>query len=385
MKKIFAGALTCVLALSSLCACAKEESNESRKAYLYAMNTTAVLAATDIDADRFEKLEDSVREFLTEADNALSASRAGSDVYNFNRAEAGSTVKISETCYEVLKLAQEVYAYTDRYYNPAVYYCEDLYGFAARPSGSPAMPYDRDFQKVLPDEKYRAAFCELSTHFSEVEIFQSDGIYYATKPSYTVEADGVNYSLSLDLGGIAKGWCVDKVNAMMADAGLEYGYFDFGVSSIGVKKFKGGDGNYTIKSEDPRGAGYYASFKMRNANLSTSGDNRKYYEIDGTRYCHIIDPTTGAPVQTGVASVTIVGGQAGLLDALTTALAAMGKEKAVQFINEKLNAHNVVMLIFEDGKGRIITNAPDYFAIGNTNYELANTVENGNIVLKDVA
>ena len=372
MKKIFAGALTCVLALSSLCACAKEESNESRKAYLYAMNTTAVLAATDIGADRFEKLEDSVREFLTEADNALSASRAGSDVYNFNRAEAGSTVKISETCYEVLTLAWEVYAYTDGYYNPAVYYCEDLYGFAARPSGSPAMPYDRDFQKVLPDEKYRAAFCELSTHFSEVEIFQSGATYYATKPDFTVEVDGVKYSLSLDLGGIAKGWCVDKVNAMLADAGLEYGYFDFGVSSIGVKKFKGGDGNYTIKSEDPRGAGYYASFKMRNANLST-------------RYCHIIDPTTGAPVQTGVASVTIVGGQAGLLDALTTALAAMGKEKAVQFINEKLKAYKVVMLIFEDGKGRIITNAPDYFALENTNYELANTVENGNIVLKDVA
>ena len=210
-----------------------------------------------------------------------------------------------------------------------------------------------------------------------------DGAYYATKPQFTVKVDGDDreYSLALDLGGVAKGWCVDKVNEMLEEAGVEYGYFNFGVSSMSVKSFTGGDGNYNVMSGDPRGSGALAAFKMKNENLSTSGDNHKYYTIDGTRYCHIISPLTGSPIQTGIASVTVVGGSAGRCDALTTALAAMGRERAVRFINEKLSDCKVIMLVFEDGVGTVITNAPDYFEIKNKSYLFANTVEHGNIVL----
>ena len=189
------------------------------------------------------------------------------------------------------------------------------------------------------------------------------------------------------MGGIVKGWCVDRVNEMLEEAGVKYGYFNFGLSSMSVKEHPDGDGSYNVEVGDARGGenGQYASFKMKNTNLSTSGDHHKYYTVDGTRYCHIINPETGSPVQTGVASVTVVGSDAGRLDALTTALAAMGSERAVRFINDSLTDCKVIMLVFEDGGGKVITNAPDYFRILNKNYSLANTVENGKIVLKDVA
>ncbi|MDE7084768.1 MAG: FAD:protein FMN transferase, partial [Clostridia bacterium] len=196
------------------------------------------------------------------------------------------------------------------------------------------------------------------------------------------EGDGNEYSIALDVGGIAKGWCVDKVNVMLEEAGIEYGYFNFGESSMSVKKFFGGDSNYSVAANDPRATGgVYVSFKMQNANLSTSGDNHKYYEIDGTRYCHIIDPRTGSPIQTGVATVTIVGGPAGRSDALTTALSAMDMQGAADFINENMSESKVIMLFIENGSGKVLTNAPDYFKIENKNYVLANTVENGKIVL----
>ena len=62
------------------------------------------------------------------------------------------------------------------------------------------------------------------------------------------------------------------------------------------------------------------------------------------RYCHVIDPTTGKPVNKGIMSVTIIGGSAGSADALTTAVMAMGREKALQFIESKLTDRKVVFL-----------------------------------------
>lgn len=367
--------------LSTLCACSGKGSFIES---FFAMDTAARLAVANVKEADFKALSEEVETFLTSAENSLSCARPNSYICKFNQAAAGATVRLDEITYEVLKLAKEVYIETDGYFNPAVYYCEDLYGFAARPANIASMPYDReDATKALPEEKYITAFKELSERFSEVEIYELDGTYYATKPDFTakVAGDEREYTLALDLGGIAKGWCVDKVNQMLADAGVEYGYFNFGISSMSVKSRRDGDGNYSVYSGDPRGSGSYVSFKMRNANLSTSGDSVKYYEIDGTRYSHVISPLTGSPVQTGVASVTVVGGSAGRSDALTTALSAMGRERAVEFINERLSDCRVIMLIFEDGVGKVITNAPDYFKILNNNYALANTVENGKIVL----
>lgn len=391
MKRISAGlcaavaAILSVAALPTLCACNKGENNENGySCSFFAMDTAARLAAANVNKTDFEKLSDRVERFLSAAENSLSVSRSNSYIAGFNSAAAGATVELDEISYEALTLAKEVYAETGGYFNPAVYYCEDVYGFAARPQSAGSMPYDREGDTpTLPDNKYVTAFRELAEHFSEVEIFQLDGAYYATKPDFTVsvEGDDNEYSLALDLGGIAKGWCVDKVNEMLAEAGIEYGFFSFGLSSMGVKAHPKGDGNYNVAVGDPRGNGLYTSFKMKNANLSTSGDNHAYYTVDGTRYCHIISPLTGSPIRTGVASVTVVGGGAGRSDALTTALMAMGKERAAQFINENLADCKVVMLIFEEGAGKVLTNAPDYFAIENGNYVLANTVEDGKIVL----
>ncbi len=384
MKKFASGvAALAVISLSVLCACRDSGKSSYYKTY-YAMDTAARLFAADVKESEFNTLADKVESFLSDVENSLSVARSNSYVCKFNRAAAGAAVEIDRTCYEVLTLAKEVYAETDGCFNPAVYYCEDIYGFAARTTVTGAMPYDREGDTPsLPDGKYVTAFKELSEHFSEVEIYELDGTYYATKPNFTVKVDGDDneYSLALDLGGIAKGWCADKVNAMMTEAGMEYGYFNFGVSSMSVKKYLGGDNNYSVAAGDPRGSGPYTSFKMQNANLSTSGDNHKYYEIDGTRYCHIIDPHTGSPVRTDVATVTIVGGPAGRSDALTTALSAMDMQSAAQFINDNMTDCKVIMLIYRDGAGKVLTNAPDYFKIENKNYTLANTVENGRIVL----
>ena len=103
-------------------------------------------------------------------------------------------------------------------------------------------------------------------------------------------------------------------------------------------------GAYNMGFVDPRSPQRdpYFMTKIRNEKLSTSGDNEQRYFIDGVRYCHIIDPTTGKPIRTGIMSATVIGGSAAEDDALTTAIMAMGKERASNFIKEKLTDRKVV-------------------------------------------
>ena len=399
--------ISSVLAMSvaAMSGCTTKQ-NETVNNYMtfFSMGTTATLVAQQGDEaaaqmsvkeqnDLFDALCGDIYTLMNTVENSISSALRTSYIWKFNEAEPGSEVELDKTAYDILQTAKSVYEFTGGYYNPAVWYSVDLYGFTTRPTEYERAPYDRDKVTTesgarylpLPDDRYVQAFKELATHFSEVELTERDGKYYAYKPEATVEVDGAEYSLRLDLGGIGKGWTVNAVDDMLDERGYTYGYFNFGTSSIAVNTFLGSDGNYNISFTDPRGiGGGYCAYKIKNENLSTSGDYENYYMIDGTRYCHIIDPTTGSPVQTGIASATVIGGSAAEDDALTTALMAMGKDKAVEFINdnpEYFGGKLVTLLVIEDGKGTIITTDPQNITIRNQDYTLGNTVSDGKIVL----
>lgn len=387
MKKFFRAA-ACVAAVASfafVCACTDGKQTNYVK-YFYSMGTMANIVVPQTESafsscsggeeKRFSALYDDVSDILNSSDNSLSATLVSSCIYEFNNAEAGATVEIDKTAYDVLSKAKEIYTLTEGYYNPAVYYGVKAYGFPLTSENAPQ----------LPTEQTVSAFCELASHFNELQLIENDEKYYAVKPSHTVEVNGEKYSLALDLGGIGKGWCADRVSDLMAESGYDYGLFNFSLSSMSVKSYAfNTDGYYTLEPHDPRASGSFCSIKIKDVNLSTSGDHMQYYLKDGVRYCHIINPFTGSPIQTGVASVTVIGGSAVEDDAYTTALSAMGKQKAVEFINDKLTDRIVIMLIFEDGEGRIITNRPQDITIINEQYRIANTVQDGRIVLNDVA
>lgn len=399
--------LSAIILCGAFSSCKSEDTSDKPDLYknLYAMGTTATVVAPDAlptppegqslpdgvtdGSSAFEKYTEDLYTMLSRAEGSLSASVNTSCVYTFNEAAPGERVEVDKLTYDVLSIARDMYILTDGYYNPAVYYSVDLYGFAKRASGTPGAVYDRvkneDGSYPLPDNKYVTAFCSLAQSFGEVVLSEENGSYYAYKPGTTVEVDGVIYSLKIDLGGIGKGWCADRAFEIMDDYFYEYGYFNFASSSMALKKYaKNDNATYTVSARDPRGiAGEsFFSIPVKDVCLSTSGDYEQYYEVDSVRYCHIIDPTTGSPIRTGVSSVTVIGGSAAEDDALTTALSAMGKEKAVEFINSHLSDKTVVMLISaNDGSGEIITNAPDKIKITCQGYKLGNTVQNGKIIL----
>lgn len=406
MKRIFCLATAVIIGCSSLCIVAcnngKEQTTEQTQesyfmpvatyaqykssgskmaeGYGYVMGTDATLRITDGDNfateasyTAFLNLWEEVKGVLTSVENSISTTVETSYIYKFNQAEAGATVELDSTAYEILSLAKTVYEQTEGSFNPAVYQSVRLFGFGTAQVKKP---------NKLPDDNTVQAYKTLSDSFAELTLTYSDGKHFATKPLTTVTVDGKTHSLKLDLGGIGKGWCADKINELIDQSSFKYGFFNFGNSTMAVKSHTTSEGNfYTLYVKDPRGNDSYAEFKVKDKCLSTSGDYEQYYEVDGVQYCHIIDPKTGSPIQTGIASVTVVGGSGAEDDALTTALAAMGKQKAVDYINQNLLERIVVMLVIEGGQGKVITNRPDDITIVNKAYTLGNTVENGKIVL----
>ena len=405
MKKFVSAAATAAFAFASLFAlpaCGGQRFTSEKYEY-YSLGTFAKLVVTadfssaDTSA-RFDLLVSQTGDLLNRLESSLSSDGENSYISRFNAAPAGARIEVDELTYEVLNGALDMHEFTDGYYNPAVYYSVDLFGFSTRFSVyghtadiSTRRPYDRTASYVdestgeeveyvtamtEPDEFYVAAFSELASHVSEVRTEQSDGTYYVVKPDCSVEGlYGEQYTLALDLGGYAKGYAADCVSELMLACGFEYGYFNFGSSSFSVLRSRETqDGNWTMRLNNPDGLDPYATIYISSAGLSTSGDYERYYFTgEGKRYCHIIDPFTGRPVSSGIAACTVGGGSAAGADALTTALSVMGERRAAAFVNERLRKNQVVMIVRgEDGRcNRVLTNVsgleynPQYILAGS--------------------
>lgn len=307
-------------------------------------------------------LHEEIKALLTSLDSSMNIANADSYISQFNSAEAGSEIEIDYHTYQVLSIAIKMFEETDGYYNPGVYYSVDLYGFGVR-SNNEARPYDREDPSVeLPDNEYVTAFQQLGESFAEVRAEEREGKYYLYKPEKTVTVEGQTYSLAMDLGGIGKGYAIDLVDGLIDEAGFEYGYFNFGSSSQAINESpsKDSDGKFELQFQHPRkllGAGYLTT-RTANVAISTSGDYILSYTIDGTRYSHIINPKTGSPIRTGIATATVLDGREGEgiysaaeADARTTALCAMGVEKATEYMNELTEKGIKVAFLHENGIG----------------------------------
>ena len=309
--------------------------------------------------EKANALHEEIKALLTSLDSSMNIANENSYISQFNAAEAGSEIQIDKDTYEVLNIAIKMFEETDGYYNPGVYYSVDLYGFGVRVDYNERRPYDRDdYRTQLPDNEYVTAFQQLGESFAEVSTYQRDGKYYVYKPEKTVTVKGNTYSLAMDLGGIGKGYAIDLVDGLIDEAGFEYGYFNFGSSSQAINGSLSEDGKFELQFQHPRallGVGYLST-RAANVAISTSGDYILSYTIDGTRYSHIINPKTGAPIRTGIATATVLDGRVGVYsaaeaDARTTALCAMGVEKATEYMNELTEQGIMVAFLHENGIG----------------------------------
>lgn len=172
-------------------------------------------------------------------------------------------------------------------FNPAIGQLIALWGFQSDTPQSRIPPVNEIMRRV-----------KAAPHMSDLHI--ENGIAWSDNPA-----------VQLDLGGYAKGYALDKAVRILKAHGIKNALVNIGGNLIALGQH--GDRPWRIGIQHPRRPGMLATLDLHDGEaLGTSGDYQRFFEVGGTRYCHLIDPRTGYPAM-GMQSVTVLvaGGHAG--------------------------------------------------------------------------
>lgn len=273
------------------------------------MGTTwsAKIVAPDTDAALWQP---PLQQQLDAIETAMSTWRADSEVTRFNRAPAGC-YSMSAATREVVHAALAVADQSGGAFDISVAPLVRRWGFGETVTGD-TVPSDTEVASLLAVAGYQQLWF--------------DGEQLCKRHD----------ALEINLSAIAKGYAVDQLAMLLIRRGVS----DFLVE-VGGELYAQGSSPaqrpWTIGVEQPvtQGRAIMDSIAVPIANqgVATSGDYRNYFERDGKRYSHILNPVTGRPVTHQVASVTVVANSAMLADAWATALLVLGQERGLAVAN----------------------------------------------------
>lgn len=257
----------------------------------------------------------------------LSRTLVGSDVWNLNRS-TGELVEVDIDTWEALRDAKRFSAESEGTFDFTMGGVTRLW----------------DFRKgVLPDERELA---EALGHIGwrKVELFEAGGC--GGRRRFVRKTD---VRTCVDVGGTAKGLIADRVCAFLRDAGMRCGHVDLG-GNIAVFGGKPDSTPWFIGVRDPFGCeDPVAVVALRDGSVVTSGASERSFLHNGVLLHHILDPMTGMPVDTDLASATLVAPSSIEADGRTTMIFALGLDRALRYVEERDNLEAV----FVDVKGNV--------------------------------
>ena len=291
------------------------------------MGTTyTVTLAGEISAPTLEAVKQESFAVLEDVNQKMSTYLPASEVSRFNDAQTTEWMPVSSATAEVVDLALHIGEQTGGAFDITVGPLVDLWGFGPAPRPDLA-PSATDIAQRLAVIGYQKVECSLS-------------------PPMLRKIDP---RLRIDLSAIAKGYAVDRVAAHLLSRGLADFIVEVG-GEVVVRGAKGPQTPWRIGIESPlsdrRQIGDVLS--LRDMAMATSGDYRNYFEMDGRRYSHTIDPRTGYPIDHALAAVTILDPSCARADALATAFMVLGPDEAFSFA-ERTNIAALLIVKTSDG------------------------------------
>jgi len=247
---------------------------------------------------------------LQRVDALMSTYKKDSEVSRFNLAPPQQWFSVSPQTFDVILLAQQISAQTQGAFDISVASLVNLWGFGPtyQPQVMPAADQINDIRQRVG--------------FSHLEL---DEVNKALRK---------NTALTIDLSAIAKGYGVDQVADFLDSVGVNSYMVEVG-GEIRARGLKPNAEPWRIAIESPQAAQHEVReevqriIEISDLAVATSGDYRNYFEQDGQRYSHTIDPKTGYPVTHNLVSVTVLNKSAARADALATAFSVMGAEQAL--------------------------------------------------------
>lgn len=175
----------------------------------------------------------------------------------------------------------------------------------------------------------------------------------------------------IDVGAVGKGFAGDKAAEELKMNGFDSGILNLGgnVTVFGENPNKE-DGFFVIGIKDPiNNSSVYASVKVKDTNVVTAGGYERYFEFDGNRYHHIIDPESGYPAENGIKSATVICRNGIIADALATTLYVCGVENGLEILKELSNDYpDIAALIYTDN-GDLVTYNIENYGLTTYNFE----------------
>ncbi len=267
--------------------------------YLAGQNRDSLIAAGEEALDQIERL-----------DLQLSHYRDDSDIARLNAHAVDSWVRLEPRLYQLLRRCHEIWQSTGGAFDITTTALTKAWGFY---DGNKRVPYDNEIKAILE-----------RTGTDKVLFDDDDNLVHFGQPG-----------IEINLGGVGKGFAIDEAADTLRMWEVPGAVIHGGQSTI----YALGDGpesdgwEFTIK--DPRDHETPVNtVRLRNQALSTSGSYEDFFEVDGKRYSHILDPRTGRSVE-GMLSVSVITQTAEESDALSTAFFVMGREATEEFCKKR--------------------------------------------------
>ena len=276
---------------------------------------------------------------LERLESLMSVWRPGSDIVRLNDAAGRQPVKVSSEVMDALRTSREVGDWTKGGFDVTFAALADVWKF----------DHDQD-DRVPTSEETRARLPLVDYRALELDV--AAGTAYLKRRG-----------MRAHLGGIGKGFAVDRASALLRSRGFHDFMIQFG-GDLYVGGSRGGR-PWRLGIRDPRGPAdrSFAAIDLRDSSFSTSGDYERFFMHDGRRYHHILNPHTGEPAR-GCRSVTIAARTATLADALSTGVFVIGPAEGMALIERLPDVEGVIVtdenrvLVSSGLKGRLEILAP---------------------------
>ena len=250
----------------------------------------------------------------------LSVQKPGSDLDRLAQAAGQDWVDIAPETQEVLELAKDYFARSGGLLDVTAGPLIDLWDI----NNGGHYPTSEELEAVLP-----------LVNGEDLQV--EEGRAYLARPG-----------MKADLGSIAKGYIADRVKDLLLDLGVKHAVLDLGRNILLIGG-KSDEIPFRVGVQDPNGdqGELLAVVEAANKSLVTSGVYERYFEHDGKRYHHILDPETGYPVDNGLAAVSILSDDSANGDALSTTCLLLGQEKGLALIESLPGVE--ALFVAEDG------------------------------------
>lgn len=350
-KKIIALALALVLTIS-VCGC--ENKTKSFIFTAFSCPVTVCVYSKPIS----KKTKKRITQFTKNVEDRFSTEEDGSFVKRLNQLDSNESLQLLDDEYQILSIAKTAYRLSKGKFNPTVYPLVKLWKFAP-------YQYTLNFE---PPTKEQIDLAKEKVDFDSIQLGENK------------TANKSNASVNIDLNAIVKGYVADKIAKILKDDGHYDGYVSVGSSSLNLLKVE------TLGIRHPRSTSQtILTINCKNEkdlSVSTSGDYEKFHlSASGQRFCHLIDPDTGYPTTTGVASATLLGVDGALADALTTALCLkeyspnQAENPLVNFVNDILTEFPktwIFIVYNKENDKKILTNKVlgQDFTLNDQSYDL---------------